>query len=444
MIKNVDGKVKRELSARRRNAWFINQYTEAETDKEKYYPLSAEERKEIASFWAPYEWAHKNDERNQWLFSRASGRFDPSYIGFGTQRFMLVAFWNHPSYDYCRNKNNAPYVFPGIKFPETVLCNNYGYFQDKDRKLLSLEEAVAIVFSTLQKRQKELVIKPSAEGCGEGVGFLDPEMSVEGIADVLKRYKSDFIIQKLVKNHKSISELYPDSLNTFRVSSLQWKGKVYYNGAVLRVGCGERVDNAARGGIFLRVFDDGRLSDYAMNEQGHVFYEHPITKVKFKGRKIPNFNLVIEIARKAHEQLPQQRVLSLDVALDQHGAPIVIETNSPGGVELLEMFGINIYHNKEIAKEIFDEYLRECYFHLNDDGEFEYREFADHVSIVKYKGNRTICKIPNVLGGGKPVTRLYKDVFKDTPVQAVEISRQIFVEEGAFVSNGKELVVELT
>ena len=46
--------------------------------------------------------------------------------------------------------------------------------------------------------------------------------------------------------------------------------------------------------------------------------------------------------------------------------------------------------------------------------------------------------------GGKPVTRLYKDVFKDTPVQAVEISRQIFVEEGAFVSNGKELVVELT
>lgn len=101
-MKNLDDKIRRQRQAKNRNDWFLNQFKAAQTDKLRYYALTENEMNEIKDFWAPYDFAVQNDMRNQWVFSRASGVFDPSYIGFGTQLYILNSFWNHFSYTYRR------------------------------------------------------------------------------------------------------------------------------------------------------------------------------------------------------------------------------------------------------------------------------------------------------------------------------------------------------
>lgn len=439
-IVNVDGRVLRQRRAFARNEWFVNHFQEAKTNGEIYYPLSPNEKKEIADFWDPYGFAIKNNEKIQWIFSRASGIFDPSYMGFGTQFFLLNTFWNHYSYTYCRSKINMPFVFCGIKCPATVVCNNYGFYQDAHRDMISLDQALLLTLNAL-KDEPELLIKPSQEGEGVGINFIKTGTDRETIKKLFLSYSKDFIVQKVVKNHKSISDFYSGSLNTFRVSSLSWKGVLYYNGAVLRIGQAGRVDNAMRGGVFVRVNQDGTLGNYALNEQGNVFYEHPVSKIKFEGYKIPGFQKVIDFCKKIHGQIPQQRILSLDIALDDSGEPILIETNSPGGTDLLQFSGINAYHNRTLAKEIFDEYLKKKFFILNRSGDYTFREFDDHVSIVKYNGSKLLCEVPDTLAG-KPVLKIYDNAFQGTLVKMVVMSSKIISDPHAFDNGNKQIVVE--
>lgn len=439
-MKNLDDKIRRQRQAKNRNDWFLNQFKAAQTDKLRYYALTENEMNEIKDFWAPYDFAVQNDMRNQWVFSRASGVFDPSYIGFGTQLYILNSFWNHFSYTYIRNKNNMPYVFYGIKTPETIVCNNYGFYQDCERNLLSFDEASTLIMQAL-KEEKELVIKPSAEGEGYGVGFICSEITENDVKALFLQYKKDFIVQKIIKNHESISVFKSDCLNTFRMSSLSWRGKLYYNGAVLRIGVQGRVDNASRGGVFIRVYDDGALADYAMDEFGNRYYEHPVSKIPFKGHRICGFEKVISLCKKVHGQVPQQRVLSLDAVLDENGDAVLVETNSPGGTQLLQLYGINPYHNRSIASEIFDIYLRDNYYILNEADKYIYREYGDHIDIVKYVGCGMIEEIP-VQIDGKQVRTILDNAFADSSIRAIKINKDIVFNKQAFAGKNKSIIIE--
>lgn len=436
----LDDKLVRRNKAISRNNWFISHYRVALGDSEKYYPLTTTELQQIKDFWEPYEYAIQNNDKLQWIFSRASGIFDPSYIGFGTQLNLLNTFWNHYSYTYCRNKINMPFVFKDIRCPETVVSNNYGFFQDADRNLITFADAVQRTIDIL-KDEPELLIKPSQEGEGVGVDFISNKATTQEIKALFIKYKKDFIIQKVLKNHISISELYSRSLNTFRMSSLSWKGQLSYNGSCLRIGQNARVDNAARGGLFIRVNNDGSLNDYALDEVGNIYWEHPVTKIPFKNRVIPNFDKVINLCLKVHGQIPQQRILSLDVALEESGEPVLVETNSPGGCELLQLSGINPYHNSTTAKEIFDIYLKESFYVLYQNDDFIFREFADHVSIVKYKGSKLLCEIPEMIAD-KPVWKIYDNAFQNTLTKMVVISAKITTEPHTFDNGRKQIVVE--
>ena len=83
-----------------RDVWLIDGLKEIPKRK-----LTDEEVEEVRSFWEPYEFAYKNDYRQQEMFTAISGVFDPSYFGFGMQRYLLTPFWNHPSIKYIAEKD---------------------------------------------------------------------------------------------------------------------------------------------------------------------------------------------------------------------------------------------------------------------------------------------------------------------------------------------------
>ncbi|MBP3326779.1 MAG: hypothetical protein J6L77_10225 [Coprococcus sp.] len=65
------------------------------------------------------------------------------------------------------------------------------------------------------------------------------EIINEPIVDILTEYsKSSFVVQELVKPHVELRTLYPDAVNTFRIVTYIWNGKIFHWPITLRLGQG--------------------------------------------------------------------------------------------------------------------------------------------------------------------------------------------------------------
>lgn len=372
----------RMLSAERRDAWFLREKLKhINTDIQ----ITEEQKDEIRKFWEPYSFAYHNDINTQINFYRTSGRFDPSYIGFGLQVHSLVRFWNNPTFSTFRNKNFSYLLFPFLKHPKNVLMNDYGMYLDEDFNLLSETEVVDYVLHLLE-RGSELILKPTLDsGSGTSIVFLNKNTTRDVVIASMKRMKVNFAFQEIIKNHSSFAEANPSSLNTLRVVTLIHHNQVKLVGAALRVGNSKRVDNWDAGGFICEVGTDGVCKDFAVNGQGERVTVHP-NGFRFAGHKLYRADEAIQMAIKCHHRIPQQKYISWDLTVDDKGDIVFIEMNSPGGSELLQVLGINAYGNKDILKDILDEYLIEKFFYVKANFDWDYREFSDHVSLLKYRG----------------------------------------------------------
>jgi len=417
----------RRNSAMRRDRWLY-----ANSSLTSQYVLTEEQLKEIEDFWAPYSFAYQNDPRQQAFFSAITGKFDPSYFGFGMQRYYMVRFWNHQSFSLVKQKNYTPLFFHGVKMPETYIYNENGYFFDGNRDLLSREQAVKHLMQCIKKSSAgEAIIKPSDGGEGKEISFITKDMSREEVTKILTSYHSEYICQQVVRNHSSFSALYPGSLNTLRMITLHWKDTFYFVGAVLRMGTSKRVDNWSQGGLACGVNPDGTMHKYAFYENGELAEKHPVTGVVFENHKLPKIPEAIELVKKLHSQLPQQKYISWDITVDDEGDLMMIELNSPGSHELVQMTGANGYVNREIAKEIFDEYLIKRFFYEKATFDWNYREFSDHISLREYCGLDSTIHVPSEING-KKVRLIYENAFRGNAIKKVVVPSSVIVHAGAF------------
>ena len=167
-----------------------------------------------------------------------------------------------------------------------------------------------------------------------GVRLLDLHNGIDAISgrtveDIFQEYKKDFIIQERVRNHESISRIYPDSVNTLRVITYLCDEKVNVAPLSMRIGMGGRiVDN---GGIFIGVTPEGELYPTGFSKKHITRYnEHPDTGVVFDGYKIKGVPEMVAAARKLHARLPQMGMLSWDMCYDEDDNVVVIEVNTTG------------------------------------------------------------------------------------------------------------------
>ena len=150
-------------------------------------------------------------------------------------------------------------------------------------------------------------------------------------------------IQEIIKCHESIKNIYPKSVNTFRIITYIIENEVHYCPIIMRIGCGGSViDNASAGGIFIALEDDGTLHEYAFTEYCKKFAIHPDTGVVFKDCKIENLEKVIETAKRLQYAIPQAGVINWDFTIDESGDPVLIEANikndnSSGSIWLPQM-----------------------------------------------------------------------------------------------------------
>lgn len=318
------------------------------------YPLTKEQKEQIDELFVSnygekidYVW-HKNYAAHAEKFDYRfipELLFIPEFEAFQNQNRSAVAMMS--------DKNMLPVIASsvGVKMPKTIVSCTSGLLRDGDNKIITSMQASEII-----KNKNEFFVKPtvdtcSGEGCMKVSENCDFHLTRSSLVINGGGYENDFIIQELISCHESISALYPFSVNTFRVGTYIWKGRIETMPLIIRIGQGGHyLDNAHAGGMFCAVFDNGRMGDIAMTEFNKKFLKHPDTQVKFSEHKIAFVDNVIAAAKKMHAAIPQVGLFNWDFTIDKEGEPVLIEANCNGcSVWLPQMaHGVGAFGDKTV------------------------------------------------------------------------------------------------
>lgn len=186
------------------------------------------------------------------------------------------------------------------------------------------------------------------------VGAADNEELSESFINSISPY--DYVVQAGLIQHEAMDELYPGSINTFRIITRCREGHVNILFSLLRLGQhGNHVDNASVGGMYTRIdTENGVLYDYAISGPGSRIYKHPDTGFVFANYKIPFWDEIIKFAEHLALCFKEIEYIGWDIAYTSEG-PSVIEGNNGPGIEIVQDWygGIRKYFDIDNPKEMW-------------------------------------------------------------------------------------------
>jgi len=176
-----------------------------------------------------------------------------------------------------------------------------------------------------------VVLKPVGGAMGSGIRKVDLSdiQSREAIPEELLTGGS-YIVEELIRPHRKIRKLNPDSVNTVRVVTCCDGANVWIQKCFMKVGrSGSFVDNGGAGGIFVSVDQEtGRFNSGGCDENGIRYETHPDHGFRFMGYRLPNWQAAIELAKKAAPLVAGFRYIGWDLTCTEDGRWIVVEGNS--------------------------------------------------------------------------------------------------------------------
>ena len=197
---------------------------------------------------------------------------------------------------------------------------------------------------------KEIIAKPVSSDCGRGIEkltILDKDKILEIYAN---RNEVQYLMEEVVNNCHEFQLLNPGSLNTVRVTYvINKKNEPNIFSVMLRSGVSQDVvvDNWGGGGILMDVdIESGIVLKPGLNEQGVEFAQHPITKTKLIGFKIPRYKEMLKFAKKVAMANPKVVYGGLDIAITDDAFEL-IEINFPPASIGYQSFGKGYLHEIE-------------------------------------------------------------------------------------------------
>ncbi|MBR4659218.1 MAG: hypothetical protein IKP26_08205 [Clostridia bacterium] len=181
-------------------------------------------------------------------------------------------------------------------------------------------------FVEFSSRYKEVFIKKKVGWGGDGArkDRLSSEVDVERVWDSLS---GEEVVEPIVENHDIIKAIYPNSLNTIKVTVLQTAQGPKIVTAIIRFGNQTIVDNVHSGGMAAGInIATGQIETLAMDKHFQRYSQHPETNHQIKGLVLPEWEKIKALAVRASTVTPRLRYTSWDIALTQNG-PIMIEGN---------------------------------------------------------------------------------------------------------------------
>lgn len=286
----------------------------------------------IVPYWKKY--GYKPAKYWYQIFCDADQKIDPRYIPDDLYYGEMIPYFSNSQFRrFGEDKCYHDVWFPDIKRPQTICKNIAGVYYNPDMEPITFDEAVSLALAF----HDECLVKPSIDS-GEGrlIQFFTPETINRGVVEAaFKEMGANFIMQAAVKQHEVLSRMNPSSLNTIRVVSFFFEGKVYILSCILRIGApNAKVDNVGAGGYACPIHPNGQLNDKAVNRKAEWVSENS-TGVKFVDIQIPEFDRVIDTVKFAHKRLAHFKLIGWDMSVDIQGDPVMIEYNTcPGANQI--------------------------------------------------------------------------------------------------------------
>ena len=310
--------------------------------------LTKEQKVQIQKYFAPYT---KVNSIVHEFYTQKTDDFFVNYIPCDIYFAYIDPYFNDwEKAKIIDNKCMYQELFPNVMQPETVAFRMNDIWLNSSYNILTKENVLELV-----KRENGLFVKKATESDGgQGVYYYNTKCDFDSIISMIN---GDIIIQKSVKQHRTLNEINSSSVNTIRVLSLLSKKGVKIYSCVLRIGVnGSRVDNATSGGITCGITREGNLKPVAFSKNGDKFMTHPDTKISFADYSIPGFDEIIKVVPELHCRIPHFRLVSWDFAIDDNLNPILIEANlSYGGLDCHQLNNGPIFGDdtNKILEEVF-------------------------------------------------------------------------------------------
>jgi hypothetical protein len=276
---------------------------------------------------------------------------DEELINYIPQFYWHYVFLPHYSsplyYRIGENKLIIEQFFKALRIsqPKTLCLLLHGDVYSSGMERLSGDQ---IQQELLQKNPEKIFVKPAESYGGKGIqifhknspGHYVNDNDVSFDLDFLNTIgkDQDYIIQYGITQSQEISDIYPESVNTFRVITENKNGQARIVCAMLRIGRDHKeIDNISSGGICVKIdLITGKLGDFAISYNDEKIDHHPDTHVAFRNVTISQWDEIRKFTINSASKMPYLTYLGWDIALTPEG-PVAIEINRTPAIDIIEM-----------------------------------------------------------------------------------------------------------
>lgn len=257
------------------------------------------------------------------LYSEIRGEFKEGWIPYDYYRFYLLPKINPKPAMYFNDLKTFDFQLFGNFAIEPLFCFITGLFYGSAFEPFDIH----VVNSFFSSYNDIIVIKEEGGWGGQQVKIIHSSLFSE---NDLKKNKN-YVIQPYIKQYKTLNDLYPHSVNTFRINTfIQKDGNVVVKYVWLRFGSdGKNMDNMTTGGNYLYFDLNGKPEKMIYDDLGFPLGDrHKNTGFLFADVKIPMFGEMLERCKYAHRKFPYVRLIAWDVCINEAGEPKLIEWNA--------------------------------------------------------------------------------------------------------------------
>ncbi|HEX7932915.1 MAG TPA: sugar-transfer associated ATP-grasp domain-containing protein [Paraburkholderia sp.] len=211
-------------------------------------------------------------------------------------------------------------IFGGEAFPDLAYFANGLFFTDR-HVVVPEEELERVVF----RQSEKVVFKLDGSAQGKGIHFFDRTSFDRKLIKSL----GNGVIQKFIVQHPVLAAFASKSVATLRFTTVVDDfGRISLRACFLRIGRARdthiKVEDEVCVPVNLMTGElarEGFLSDWGATE------EHPDSKVKFAGVKIPAFDDCVDTVLQLHGKIPFARCIGWDITVDADSKVQVMEWN---------------------------------------------------------------------------------------------------------------------
>jgi len=184
----------------------------------------------------------------------------------------------------------------------------------------------ALLVKMMGDNSDRIVLKGSLGQIGAEVEVISSHLySPDYLLEYMEEKKYD-LVEDFVTQHPELMKLSPSGLNTVRIITQISEGRVDILGARLRISLNSQVDNMAAGNLAAPidiqtgiVIGPGVFSDITKEDKA----QHPITGYDIIGFKVPEWNGILDLARRAALLTPENKSIGWDIAITENGLELI-------------------------------------------------------------------------------------------------------------------------